>query len=181
MATLPVMEAPVTSAAPITTTPATTSLGTHVLYFPGTFPPGFYTPTGLTQQGVRALQPQILPNPFSMYPSMPLMAIGQLTQWGHFHPESTAETHLLTEEHWRDSRLDPQGQVMGQILQEQVIVEEDDKEEEEDPWATRLVNLERGQHNIQQNLEVVMLTIPEIVIHTLHAEREVERQGRELK
>ncbi|KAL8199248.1 UNVERIFIED_CONTAM: hypothetical protein K2H54_038513 [Gekko kuhli] len=165
---------------------------------------GFYTPTGLTQQGARALQPQILPNPFSMYPSMPLMATGQLTQWGHFHSETTVETYLLTEGHRRDSRRDSQGQVMGQTLQgeatrdtssvwmeprqgggtrtppeEQMIVEEDNREEEEDLWATHLANLERGQHNIQRNLEEVMLTIPEIVIRTLHVEREVERQGRE--
>ncbi|KAL8221586.1 UNVERIFIED_CONTAM: hypothetical protein K2H54_070321, partial [Gekko kuhli] len=61
---------------------------------------------------------------------------------------------------------------------EQVIMEEDDGKEEEDLWVTRLANLERGQHNTQQNLEEVMLTIPEIMIRALHAEHEAERQVR---
>ncbi|KAL8221333.1 UNVERIFIED_CONTAM: hypothetical protein K2H54_066023 [Gekko kuhli] len=188
MATQLVTEAPVTTAAPTTQVPITTALGTYVPYVLGPLVPGFYTPTGLTQQGAKALQVYMLPNPFLMYPLMLLMATGQLTQWGHFHLESTAETYLLTEEPHRDSQWDPQGHIAYQTLhgdaggetssvwlelwqggmrtppKEQVIVEDDNKEDEDDQWTNRLTNLERGQHNIQRNLEEVMLTIPKIVI-----------------
>ncbi|KAL8190347.1 UNVERIFIED_CONTAM: hypothetical protein K2H54_048894 [Gekko kuhli] len=174
-----VTEAPVTMAAPTTQAPIITALGTYVPYVPGPLVPGFYIPTGLTQQGAKALQAQMLPNPFSMYPLMPLMATGQLTQWGHFHPESTAETYLLTEGPRRDSRWDPQGHMAYQTLHgdaggetslvwlklwqggmrtppaKQVIVEDDNEEDEDDQWTNRLANLERDQDNILRNLEEV--------------------------
>ncbi|KAL8220844.1 UNVERIFIED_CONTAM: hypothetical protein K2H54_055513, partial [Gekko kuhli] len=188
MDTTPMTDVPVTMGPPVTTPPVTASLGTQVPYYPGTFQPGFYTPTGLTQQGARALQPQILPNPFTMYSSMPLMTTGQLTQWGQFHPGSTTETYLLTEGARRDSQWDPVGVPVSRILQggatantssvwreplqgegnrtppeKEVSVGEDDGADEEDPWMACLTNLERGQYKIQRDQEEAILTIPEIV------------------
>ncbi|KAL8219156.1 UNVERIFIED_CONTAM: hypothetical protein K2H54_009749, partial [Gekko kuhli] len=116
-ATAPVTEVPVTMGPPITTPSVTALLGTQIPYYPGTFHPWFYTLTRLTQQGARALQPQILPNLFTMYSSVPLMATGQLMQWGQFHPGSTTETYLLTEGARRDSQWDPVGVPASQTLQ----------------------------------------------------------------
>ncbi|KAL8220622.1 UNVERIFIED_CONTAM: hypothetical protein K2H54_050770 [Gekko kuhli] len=121
---------------------------------------------------------------------------GQLTQWGQFHPDSTAEMYVLTEGPCRDSRWDllgpmvyqhMPGDVMGETssvwtetrprgpdapAEEQVELEEDDYKDEDEDWGSSLAALEKSQQRIQRNLEQVMLTIPEIVVQAIQAERE---------
>ncbi|KAL8219285.1 UNVERIFIED_CONTAM: hypothetical protein K2H54_017524 [Gekko kuhli] len=129
---------------------------------------------------------------------------GQLTQWGQFHPGLMTETYLLTEGLRRDNQWDPVGVPVSRTLQggatadmssvwreplqgegnqtppeEEVSVGRDDRGDEEDPWTARLMNLERGQYKIQRDLEEMILTIPEIVIHALNAERVAGRPDRE--
>ncbi|KAL8185628.1 UNVERIFIED_CONTAM: hypothetical protein K2H54_056203 [Gekko kuhli] len=145
----------------------------------------------------------VMAAPICRYPTYlayPMVGLGQLTQWGQFHPDSTAETYLLTEGLRHDSRWDLQGQSLYQPMleegagetssvwldprpthlrtlhEEQVELEDDDLEKDDDQWGTRLANLEKGQQVIQRNLEEVMLTIPEIVIRAIRAECEAERQ-----
>ncbi|KAL8220861.1 UNVERIFIED_CONTAM: hypothetical protein K2H54_055707 [Gekko kuhli] len=175
-----VMDVPVTTGPPVTMPPVTASLGMQVPYYPGSFQPGFYTPTGLTQQGARALQPQILLNPFTKYSSVPLMTTGQLTQWGQFHPGLMTETYLLTKGARKDSQWDP-GEGNRTPPEEEVSGGGDDGGNEEDPWTAHLTNLERSQYKILRDLKEAILTIPEIVIHTLNAERAPRIPDRELQ
>ncbi|KAL8221255.1 UNVERIFIED_CONTAM: hypothetical protein K2H54_062249 [Gekko kuhli] len=71
--------------------------------------PMFFTPSGLSQQGARLLQPRVVPNQFTMYNPGNGMLAGSLTQWGHFNPGSTTETYLLTEGPCRESPWDLPG------------------------------------------------------------------------
>ncbi|KAL8220933.1 UNVERIFIED_CONTAM: hypothetical protein K2H54_056683 [Gekko kuhli] len=61
-------------------------------------------------------------------------------------------------------------------VEEQVEIPDDEEEEDDkEDWGPHLAALEKGQRKIQQNLEEVMLTIPEVVIRVIQAEREAER------
>ncbi|KAL8207235.1 UNVERIFIED_CONTAM: hypothetical protein K2H54_049644 [Gekko kuhli] len=187
-----VTEVPVTTVAPVTAAPVT-----YAPYLPGQPFPVFYTPSGLSQQGVKTIQSQMLPSP---YPTFPLIPQGQLTQWSQFKPDSTAEMYVLTKGPRRDSRWDLPGPLVYQPIpgyglgetssvwtetrprdreapvEEQVELEDDEYKDEED-WGPRLAALEKGQQKIQRNLEDVMLTIPEIIVRAIRAEQEAEGQG----
>ncbi|KAL8186219.1 UNVERIFIED_CONTAM: hypothetical protein K2H54_066235 [Gekko kuhli] len=69
----------------------------------------FFTPSGLSQQGARLLQPRVVLNPFTLYNPGHGMSAGSLTQWGHFNPGSTTEMYLLMEGPCRESPWDPPG------------------------------------------------------------------------
>ncbi|KAL8219327.1 UNVERIFIED_CONTAM: hypothetical protein K2H54_019738, partial [Gekko kuhli] len=152
MATTPVTETPVTTIAPITVAPIT-----YAPYLPGQLFPVFYTWSGFSQQEVKSFQGRMLPNPYLSFPMIPP---AQVTQWSHFHPESTEETGL------------------SRPVEEQVEIPDDEEEEDDkEDWGPHLAALEKDQRKIQQNLEEVMLTIPEVVIRVIQAEREAERRG----
>ncbi|KAL8203344.1 UNVERIFIED_CONTAM: hypothetical protein K2H54_049295, partial [Gekko kuhli] len=119
----PVTEVLVTTGAPITTAPVMVAPITYAPYLPGPGFPGFYTPLGPAQQGMKTFQARMVPNPYPMYLAYLMVGPGQLTQWGQFHPDLTAETYLLTEGLRRESRWDLQGQALFQPVLEEGVGE----------------------------------------------------------
>ncbi|KAL8177455.1 UNVERIFIED_CONTAM: hypothetical protein K2H54_006891, partial [Gekko kuhli] len=112
----------------------------------------------------------------------------QALQWGHFHPDSTEETYVLTQGPRRDScfdmrdplpyplpRVRPDRQWVTSHTQEQRGRHLEKGEDEDDDFGTWLEALERGQQRMQRNIEEVVLTIPNLVIRALRAEREAEQ------